>query len=583
MNLEREPTCIGRVRHVLGATVTIELDRELAGVAPVWEGRLQPIGQVGSLVRLPQGPVTLLAAVTLVGIAELAGPLAPSTSPETGNRWLQVQLLGEVDGLGRFQRGVSTYPGLDDPVHFATGSQLAGVYPPAGEERVRFGGLSAAPNVPMTLAAGSLVMRHGAVVGSTGAGKTSAVAALIQSFTGGGWSAANIVVIDPHGEYAGAFAGRASVRSVLGSGDNLLRVPFWALPADDILQAFCGPVESATPRTRFAELVAQHRRSFAADAAWLDVHPSVVGADTPVPFDLRAVWYQLDYDNSATFSQQGGGGDVCVVDTGDPASLRPAQFETYGLGNRAPFKSPQFGLSGTVPDRLRRRLADDRFRFFLEPVGDANGADPLSGVIDEWLGGAAPVSVLDFSGVPPDVADLAIGAVLQLLFEIAARCTDDGIGRARPVLIVLEEAHRYLNEHVGTARLARSVVNRIAREGRKYGVGLLLVTQRPSELPPTALAQVGTVIALRLTNRIDQGVVKAALPDSVAGLADALPSLRTGEAIVAGEAVALPGRVLIDRPDPRPASDDPSLAAWRQDAAPNDLTTAVARWRGGGA
>lgn len=581
--MEHEPTCIGRVRHVLGATVTVELDPDLAGVAPVWEGRLQPIGQVGSLVRLPQGPMTLLAAVTLVGIAELSGPLAPSTSTELGNRWLQVQLLGEVDGLGRFQRGVSTYPGLDDPVHFATPSQLAAVYPPAGEERVRLGGLSAAPSVPMTLAAGPLVMRHGAVVGSTGAGKTSAVATIVQSFTRGGWSAANIVVIDPHGEYAAAFADQASVRSVLGSSDNLLRVPFWALPADDILQAFCGSVESATPRSRFAELVTQHRRQFAADAAWLDLHPSAIGADTPIPFDLRAVWHRLEYDNSATFSQQGGGGDVCVVDPGEPASLRPAQFETYSLGNRAPFKSPQFGLLGTVPDRLRRRLGDDRFRFFLEPPGEVNGEDPLPTVLDEWLGGAAPVSVLDFSGVPPDAADLAIGVVLQLLFDVAARCTDDGIGRARPVLIVLEEAHRYLNEHVGTARLARSVVNRIAREGRKYGVGLLLVTQRPSELPSTALAQVGTVVALRLTNGTDQGVVKAALPDSVAGLVDALPSLRTGEAIVAGEAVALPARVLIDRPDPRPAADDPTLAAWREDALANDLTAAVSRWRGGGA
>src|SRR5439155_24549351 len=117
--VERAPTCIGRVRHVLGATVTVALDPDLAGVAPIYRGRLQPVGQIGSLVRIPQGLVDLVATVTLVGIAELSGALAPAESIQRDERWLQVQLLGEIDrGTGRFQRGVGSYPGLDDPVHF---------------------------------------------------------------------------------------------------------------------------------------------------------------------------------------------------------------------------------------------------------------------------------------------------------------------------------------------------------------------------------------------------------------------------------------------------------------------------------
>lgn len=580
--MERDPTCIGRVRHVLGATVTVELDPALAGVAPLWEGRLQPIGQVGSLVRLPQGPVTLLATVTLVGIAELTGPLTPSTVAEVGDRWLQVQLLGEVDGLGVFQRGVSTYPSLDDAVHFATPAQLAAVYPAADDTRVVLGTLSAAPEVALTLDAGRLVTRHCAIVGSTGSGKSSAVATLLQGFIKGGWTDANIVIIDPHGEYAAAFAEHASVRSVLGAKDDLLRVPFWALPSDDILQAFCGPVESATPRSRFTELVTAKRQEFAARAGWLPDDPATISADSPVPFDLHSVWYELDYANRATYMQPNGGGGVTEKQPGDPGTLQPTQFRNYGIGNQAPFKGPTYGYYATVPDRLRNRLADSRFDFFLEPAGDPDGGDPLPQVLDEWLGGGEPVSVLDFSGVPPEVADLAIGVVLHLLFEVAVRSRDDGIGRARPVLVVLEEAHRYLSDHAGTAHVARSAANRIAREGRKYGMGLVLVTQRPSELPATTLAQIGTILALRLTNGTDQGMVKAALPDSVAGLANALPSLRTGEAIVAGEAIALPTRALIDRPSPAPTADDPSLEPWRKSAGPNDLAAAVARWRGAG-
>ena len=140
--------------------------------------------------------------------------------------------------------------------------------------------------------------------------------------------------------------------------------------------------------------------------------------------------------------------------------------------------------------------------------------------MSDWLGGEKPISVLDFAGVPDEAAELAIGVVLNLLFEVAVRSepTAPGIGRPSPVLVVLEEAHRYLGL-IPRCRSPATLPSRIAREGRKYGVGLMLVTQRPSELPDTALAQCGTLIALRLSNSADQGKIRAALPDSVAGLA----------------------------------------------------------------
>src|SRR6185436_19052027 len=158
----------------------------------------------------------LIASVSLVGIAELAGTLKPAEVIQHDERWLQVQLLGEIDrGTGRFQRGVGSYPGLDDPVHFATHDQLASVFPQPGNHHLRLGCLAAAEEVPVCLEASRFVVRHAAVVGSTGAGKTSAVASLLQNFVRGGWQAANIVVIDPHGEYSQALADTASVRTVL--------------------------------------------------------------------------------------------------------------------------------------------------------------------------------------------------------------------------------------------------------------------------------------------------------------------------------------------------------------------------------
>ena len=573
-------TRIGYVRHVLGAQVTVTLDGDLAGVTPIYQGRLYHVGQIGSIVRIPQGLIDLIAQVTLLGIAELAGSQPPTSVVQTGERWIQVQLLGEINrSTGKFQRGIGNYPGLEDPVHFATAADLKAIYPYEGNNQLQIGHLAAAEEIPVCLDAERLVLRHGAVVGSTGAGKTTAVATILQGFAQGCWPAANIVVIDPHGEYADALEGHASVRSVLGTGDNHLQVPYWALPIEDIMKVFAGSRGGPTTRGRLSELVTEARKNFTYQARWLDIDPGVVTADTPIPFDINSIWYELDKENNETRQKVQDPSTSCIRNPGDPTTLTPAQFAPYSQGNTAPYKGPNYGIHGSIPDLIRIGLRDPRLAFFREPQGSHSGKDPLIEVLISWLGGDQPVSVLDFSGVPTHASELAIGVVIDLLFEVAVRSEPEmGIGRSSPILIVLEEAHRYLGE--SAASIARDAANRVAREGRKYGVGLLLVTQRPSELPDTALAQCGSLIALRLTNSADQSKIRAALPDNVSGLAEVLPSLRTGEAVITGEALVLPSRTLIDMPNPRPSADDPSLAPWRSSTTEPNLVPALAAWRG---
>ena len=575
-----DATSIGRVQHVLGATVTVALDADLAGVTPIYRGEIHRVGQIGSLVRIPQGLVDLIATVELVGISELAGALQPTESIQKDQRWLQVQLLGEIDrGTGRFQRGVGSFPGLDDPVHFATPEQLTAIFPEPDCEHLRLGRLAAAENVPLSVDVSRFVVRHAAIVGSTGSGKTSAVASLLQGVVRGGWEAANIVVIDPHGEYGQALDKNACVKSVLAPGESGLRVPFWALSAHEILRVF-GVSAGPTFTNRYSEVVTAARREFVTEAAWLDLEEAAITADTPVPFDIRKVWYDLDCENNETVNPPKEGGGPCVVEPGCARKLRSAKYEPYGAGGKPPNKGPYHGSYGTSPDQLRRGLRDPQLQFFRGPEGTPDGDDPLVRVVPDWLGGDNAVSVLDFSGVPREAADLAVGLVLNLIFEVALRSEPGtfGVGRQRPVLIVLEEAHRYLGDDVSD--LTRNSANRIAREGRKYGVGLLLVTQRPSELPDTALAQCGTLVALRLSNSEDQGTIRAALPDMISGLATVLPSLRTGEGIVSGESVVLPARVMLDLPNPQPDAADPSLVPWRKKSCVPDVSAALAAWRG---
>lgn len=461
--------------------MTVSLDEGIAGMAPTYRGQLLQIGQIGSLVRIPQGLVDLIAIVNLVSISELVAPLEPAHSIQKHDRWIQVQLLGQIDhSTSKFERGVSCYPGLEDPVHFATAEHLRSVYPVEGNMHCEIGYLSSAESVPVSVDVGKLVLRHSAVVGATGSGKSSTVASIVQSIVSSGFGAANIVLIDPHGEYAQAFPGIASIRSVLHNQvDKRLRVPYWALSASDILRIFVGSSGNAPFQRKFAELVTEARKDFVREAIWLNLDPLLVTANTPVPFNIRKVWLQIDGENRETRQNKQDPTTAAIIDAGDPARLRPKEFAPYNPGSAAPFKADSYGASSDGPDLLRLGLQDPRLAFFQEPAADPSGEDSLLEVLTEWLGGSKPVSVLDFSGVPSEAADLAVGVVLNLLFEVCLRGKYDtpGIGRPSPVLFIVEEAHRYLGD--GSSKLAREAINRIAREGRKYGVGLMLVSQGP--------------------------------------------------------------------------------------------------------
>ena len=264
----RDPTLIGRVRHVMGSIVTVELLEEVAGSTPLYEGRIYHIGQIGSLVTIPQGPIRLIAAVTMLGISELTTPPEPGMVPQQGERWLKVQLLGELDALGKFQRGVSIFPSLDDEVRFATSQELDTMYPPESQGFIAIGGLSTSRGHLLRLDLAKLVTRHTAVLGSTGSGKSSTVATIIQSVLHHGFERANILIIDPHGEYAAAFADDASVMSFDGEGAAALSIPYWSLSLDDLLRAYVGGIPPINIRNKVSELILEKRKEFLEAAGW---------------------------------------------------------------------------------------------------------------------------------------------------------------------------------------------------------------------------------------------------------------------------------------------------------------------------
>jgi hypothetical protein len=288
-----------------------------------------------------------------------------------------------------------------------------------------------------------------------------------------------------------------------------------------------------------------------------------------LPFSLKQLWYDLKWEIDATYpkGQDQTIQNAKVLEHGNPETLSPARFVPYDGGQNAVQSRSLLSIRKQL-DALSSRMRDPRFKFIFNPgpwnpKSDHSCEADLDELLGDWLGDGSedsrPVTILDLSGIPSSILTELVGALLRLLFDALfwGRQLSEG-GRERPLLVVMEEAHSYLSDPKSVAALA---TKRIVKEGRKYGIGAMIVSQRPAEIDPTILSQCGTFFALRMGNAQDRGQVAAATTDGLKGLVDLLPTLRTGEAIVVGEAVHLPTRAVIHAPPEgrRPSSDDPRV------------------------
>lgn len=580
--MRSDPTRIGTVQDVAGTAVSVSLMNESATGLSFFKGESYRIGQVGSFVRIPLGYTSLFGIVSQVGAG--AAPIADGDSRPWGNQWLKVQLVGEKGREGRFERGVSQHPTINDPVHIVTEEDLREIYGPGDPtDFVAVGHLASAESIPALVNINKLVTRHSAVVGTTGAGKSTTVAGLLAALSmPNRYPSARIVILDIHGEYAKALGDRACVFRVTPDperSERPLHIPFWALSFDELIKLTFGKLDERQLAIIAEAVVALKRESLGAQPRE-GVNPERLSVDAPVPFCLHKLWFTFHQREHRTVVPKPGAAADEVesayvlddsgqpVQLGDAMTVVPPQFRTVKTTGPAA-ERVQWGPD---PINIRQQLAvlasrlrDPQFSFLfspgeLQPAIDGTVGKDLDALLQDWIGGPSPITILDLSGIPSLVLNDLIGALLRILYDALfwARNLPEG-GRERPLMVVLEEAHAYLGrEHTGTAAAA---VRRIAKEGRKYGVGVMIVSQRPSEIDPTILSQCGTIFAMRLANEIDRSQVAGAASDNLKGLFDMLPILRTGEAIVVGEAVSLPIRTLIDPPDfhRRPDSGDPRV------------------------
>ena len=490
--------------------------------------------EMGTLVKLRSRVSTVYGMVTGLRV-----PL-PSLEPsEKDLRLVELELVGEIQGIEGtdfFQRGVSAYPALDEPVYLASGLDLAKVYARPNAATARVGTIHQDTIVPAYILTDELFGKHFSIVGTTGSGKSCVVATILDAVIDRNPNA-HVMLLDPHNEYSSAFEDIAEYFSPC----NGLSLPYWLFNFEELVEIVIGPNRDPEQVKILGEAVLAGKQSYFVKAG-LDKFGTI---DTPTPYRMSDVLRFLD----AAMGSLNRPDSVATYQAIKGRILTLQSDARYG-----------FVFGGRLS--LRDELSDILAKLFRIPVK------------------GKPITILDLSGIPSEVLNVVVSVLCRLAFDFAMWSQTPV-----PITIICEEAHRYAprDKELGFEAAKRALF-RIAKEGRKYGVSLCVVSQRPSDLAPGLLSECNTMFAFRMTSHEDQDIVRSAVPEASHGLMNFLPALRNGEAIAVGEGVAMPMRICFN-PLPenrRPKSATASFThAWSKDSDGSQIEQTVERWRRG--
>lgn len=528
---------IGVVLEIAGSSSHIALDPErLRECGEDADLSITLAGQVGSQVKIRVGGGWVIANVR--------------TQKKDGRN--DVGIICGIDFLGEgeeerltgrihsFRRGITRYPIPGSYIYPATNEDLQQIYNSDSAAAIQIGTVFPTVDIRAGLLVDAVLGKHFALLGSTGTGKSTAAALILHRICEVAPNG-HIVMIDPHGEYASAFRTNGMLLDVTN-----LQMPYWLMNFEEHCEVFL--TTAGHERQEDADILAKcllqaklkHRKP---------EHVGKVTVDTPIPYLLSDL--------------------VTII-----------QFE-MGKLDKATTSAPY----QRIKTKIEELKGDLRYQFMFSGMLVSDTMSDFISKIFRLPADGKPISIIDVSGVPSEVTSTVVAVLSRLVFDFAIWSREE---RPRPILLVCEEAHRYIpNERNADGSSVGRILSRIAKEGRKYGVALGLITQRPSDLAEGVLSQCGTIIAMRLNNERDQNFVKAAMPEGAKGFLDAIPALRNREGIVCGEGVTIPVRVSFDELEDfrRPASDDPSFSRlWSANGYDDAdvVQRTVARWRAQG-
>jgi uncharacterized protein len=527
---------IGSVLDISGSASRVLLSSEaMTMLSAASDPSLSAAGQVGSQIKVKVGSTWLIANVRTL-----------SKSVDTpGHVVAMIDFLGEGDEerltgkIYNFRRGVTRYPRPDDLVYAASSEDMRQLYASDNHANIEIGTVYPTSDVRGALNVDAMLGKHFALLGSTGTGKSTSAALILHRICELA-PQGHIVMIDPHGEYSAAFKTNGALFDV-----SNLAMPYWLMNFEEHCEVFLsteGNERQIDADILSKALLAARTKSRVAEGI------AKLTVDSPVPYLLS---------------------DLTALIQAEMGKLDKA-------GENAPYMR--------VKTKIEEIKSDPRYTFMFSGMMVADTMAGFLARIFRLPGDGKPISIIDVSGVPSDITSVVVAVLSRMVFDYAIWSRNEP---QRPILLVCEEAHRYVpSERNAHKSSVGKILGRIAKEGRKYGVSLGLITQRPSDLAEGVLSQCGTIIAMRLNNERDQAFVKAAMPEGARGFLDTIPALRNRECIVCGEGVSIPIRVAMDdlEANKRPASSDPVFTQlWQQSGGEDEIITRVIkRWRSQG-
>jgi uncharacterized protein len=527
---------IGMVFQIAGSSSKILVDAaRLQVLTQHGDPCIAMAGQVGSQVKMRIGNSWLIASIRAMAL----------DTNNTASIIADIDFLGEGDEekltgrIYRFRRGVTRYPTPGTEIFPVSSLDMQQIYAADDRPHVQIGTVYPTSDTRAALYVDSMLGKHFALLGSTGTGKSTSAALILHRICDLS-PQGHIVMIDPHGEYGAAFSTNGAVYDV-----SNLALPYWLMNFEEHCEVFV--TSEGSERTVDCDILAKCLLAARSKNRMAEAIGRLT-VDSPIPYLLSDLTNILQ-------------NEMGKLDKGT---------------NSLPYMRLK-----TKIDEIR---ADPRYSFMFSGMLVADTMQEFVAKIFRLPANGKPISIIDVSAMPSDITATVVSVLSRLVFDYAIWARDEP---QRPILLVCEEAHRYIpNSTTGGGQAVRRILERIAKEGRKYGISLGLITQRPSDLAEGVLSQCGTIISMRLNNDRDQAFVKAAMPEGARGFLDSIPALRNRECIICGEGVAVPIRVSLDNLEEhrRPASGDPSFTElWRQSGGEHDiLDRTIHRWRNQG-
>jgi hypothetical protein len=529
---------IGRVSAVSGSQATIELTaRATGGEKPT----------VGKFMGMMAGKAVIIGLVTDIGEQVTAAPAGDQSYRKVARLDLVGEIRAATNGAARFQRGVMEYPNIGDGAVLLTEDELRLVYGGADADHAHVGDLQQNTNIGVHIDIDQLVSRHFAIVGATGVGKSSGVAIILQKILDTRPNL-RIFLVDPHNEYSRCFGDKAQVLT-----PRNLRLPFWLFNFEETVDAFFGGRPGIDEEVEILSEVIPLAKSAYLQYRVNNEHPLAkkrnprdtgFTADTPVPYRIEDLINLLDERMGKLENRNSRMVYHKLI----------GRIQTFRNHPRYAFMFENANIGGDTMGEILAHL------FRLPPEGK-------------------PMTIMQLAGFPAEVVDSVVSVLCRMAFDFGL--WSDGVA---PLLFVCEEAHRYApaDKHIGFGPTRRAL-SRIAKEGRKYGVFLGLVTQRPAEIDPTIVSQCSTLFVMRLSNDRDQSLIRSAVSDAAVNLLSFIPSLGTREVFTFGPGVALPTRMRFNELPPELRPNSEAIGSTRSDAGTNIsrdlLSSVIERWR----